>query len=199
MTDGTQPGRGNVPLKSFIKDFRSGLNDHDLREKYGLTARGFVALIKALLAKKVINEEDLKKRREIGVQRDLAKESQFLSGLFLCPYCSHPHPKPFLVCPACGADLAQGNETSPSSNSSISSGAQLYFNENHATVESCERDAKGLETAPSNDYPSTELIAVQQGEFPTTEVEILEEREGEAPKKGRLARIKSALSKLKRK
>jgi hypothetical protein len=104
MTDPTQDSPGKVPLKPFLADFRSTSTDHELREKYGLSAVGFVSLIKALLAQKLINTEDLAKRREMAVQRDLAKQSKFLSGLTICPNCSHPSPHPFKKCPACGAD-----------------------------------------------------------------------------------------------
>ena len=104
MTDPTQDSPGKVPLKPFLADFRSTLTDHELREKYGLSAVGFVSLIKALLAQKLITTDDLAKRREMAVQRDLAKQSKFLSGLTICPNCSHPSPHPFEKCPACGAD-----------------------------------------------------------------------------------------------
>jgi hypothetical protein len=104
MTDPTQDSPGKVPLKPFLADFRSTLTDHELREKYGLSAVGFVSLIKALLAQKLITTDDLAKRREVAVQRDLAKQSKFLSGLTICPNCNHPSPHPFKKCPACGAD-----------------------------------------------------------------------------------------------
>jgi hypothetical protein len=102
MSDVTQDTRHKIPLTRFLKDFRSSLTDHELREKYSLSARSFVSLIKALLARNIVTQDDLARRREIAVQRDLAKESQFLSGLFICPNCSHPHPERFKECPACG-------------------------------------------------------------------------------------------------
>jgi hypothetical protein len=97
-------GRGTVPLKEFLLDFRSNLTDHELRERYELSARGFVSLIRALLAKNIITPDDLSMRKEIAERRDLAKQSEFLKGLYICPQCSHPHPTAFARCPACGAD-----------------------------------------------------------------------------------------------
>jgi hypothetical protein len=114
MSDVTQETRTKIPLTRFLKDFRSSLTDHELREKYGLSARNFVSLIRALLARNIISPDDLAQRRELAVQRDLAKESQFLSGLFICPNCSHPHPEPFEKCPACGMEMehtASGQRT----------------------------------------------------------------------------------------
>jgi len=80
------------------------MTDQELKEKYSLSAHAFVSLIKALLARKVISHVDLLRRREMAVQRDLARETQFLAGLYICPNCSHPHPEPFETCPACGAN-----------------------------------------------------------------------------------------------
>ncbi|MFH0822556.1 MAG: zinc ribbon domain-containing protein [Pseudomonadota bacterium] len=102
MADQTSSTTGKVPLKAFLSDFKSGIPDHELKDKYSLTAKGFVSIIKALLDKKVIGKEDLATRKRIVEQREAAKESAFLQALFLCPHCGHPHPTKFPVCPACG-------------------------------------------------------------------------------------------------
>lgn len=96
--------RRTIPLKKFLADYRSLLDDRELMEKYGLSARSFVNLIKALIQKNLITSRDLANRREVAAQRDMVKESQFLSSLYICPHCSHPSPNPFNICPACGAD-----------------------------------------------------------------------------------------------
>jgi hypothetical protein len=111
MPENKQESRGKIPLKSFLADFKSNVADQELREKYGLSARGFVTLIKTLLARNIINPDDLAVRKDMAVQRDLARESQFLSGLCICPNCSHPHPQPFEFCPACGCPAANTRES----------------------------------------------------------------------------------------
>jgi hypothetical protein len=126
MTDPTQDRPGKVPLKPFLADFRSTLTDHELREKYELSAVGFVSLIKALLAQNLITTGDLAKRREMAVQRDLAKQSKFLSGLSICPHCSHPSPHPFEKCPACGADAPGLASQEESDNNMLYSGDYAY-------------------------------------------------------------------------
>lgn len=105
MADQDESKTAKVPLKQFLADFRSSAADHELRSKYKLSPRGFVSLIKALLDKQVITPADLAKRKELQAQRQHQLESQFLSTLYLCPACNHPHPLPFEVCPACGADV----------------------------------------------------------------------------------------------
>jgi hypothetical protein len=96
--------RLKIPLKRFLADYRSPLDDRELMQRYGLSARSFVNLITTLMKKNVLNKSDLDKRKEGAVQRDLARETQFLSSLYICPNCSHPSPTPFDKCPACGVD-----------------------------------------------------------------------------------------------
>jgi hypothetical protein len=105
MTEDGSRERGRVPLKSFLSDFRSAMPDQELREKYELSPRAFLSLIKALLDRKVISSKDLERRKEISIQRDQAKEAAFLANLYICPYCGHPSPLPFEQCPACETDV----------------------------------------------------------------------------------------------
>ena len=115
MADNTEKPRAKVPIREFLSDFRSALTDRELREKYNLSPRGFVSLIKALLAQEIISSVDLAKRRELSVKRDMARESEFLAGLYICPNCSHPSPRPFDRCPACGAQPSQDSDRGISS------------------------------------------------------------------------------------
>jgi hypothetical protein len=104
MAENTQDDRRKIPIKKFLSDFRSPLEDRELMQRYGLSARSFVNLVTTLMKKNLITKKDLDKRKEIAVQMDLAKESQFLSSLYICQNCGHPSPIPFKKCPACGAD-----------------------------------------------------------------------------------------------
>jgi hypothetical protein len=104
MAENNQDQRLKIPLKRFLADFRSQLDDRELMQRYGLSARSFVNLITTLMKKGLLTKSDLDQRKEVAVQRDLARETQFLSSLYICPNCSHPSPSPFDKCPACGAD-----------------------------------------------------------------------------------------------
>jgi len=163
MTDPTQDSPGKVPLKPFLADFRSTLTDHELREKYGLSAVGFVSLIKALLAQKLITTDDLAKRRELAVQRDLAKQSKFLSGLTICPNCSHPSPHPFEKCPACGADAPGPASQEESLDNMSNSGDYAYVGADGEDVE-------------------VELVE-EIDEKPIKEASRSEQKKGSSPKK----------------
>jgi hypothetical protein len=191
--------RGKVPLKSFLSDLRSNSTDQELREKYGLSARGFVSLIKALMAKNVVTAADLEKRREMAVQRDLAKESQFLSGLCICPNCSHPHPRPFEQCPACGASLSEATQQIPLHDMLSTTGSHLYIEEHLLSKAELEPQAPSVR--------ETQLLAVQTDDFPPTELlPVMEDEPSKeeqppktAPAPGALGQIKSLFSRLKKK
>jgi len=105
MSDPNGQKRGKVPLKRFLQDLRTDQTDQELMHKYDLSAQAYVSLIKALLQKKYISQQDLARRKEINVKRDLVRESQFLATLCICPQCGHPHPEPFETCPACGEKM----------------------------------------------------------------------------------------------
>ncbi len=99
-SDTGKQGR-KISVKDFLADFREGLSDANLRDKYRLTAQNFVRLLKELASKKLINAEDLEKRRRQSVQQAKAKELEFLAGLYICPKCGHPSTQTFKICPAC--------------------------------------------------------------------------------------------------
>lgn len=197
MPDPQQPRTGKIPLKDFLNDFRSTTTDADLKKKYQLSARGFVSLIKALLEKGLITPQDLTRRKEMAVQRDLAKESQFLSGLFLCPNCSHPHPGPFDMCPACGVVLGEAHAAEELLDSVFSTtGSHMIVPETDAVTVTDAETLGDTQLLPS--MQDTQLLTpedLKRGE------EQEETAEPEKPKKkaSPLRSVRSFLSKLKKK
>ncbi len=145
--------RRTIPLKMFLKDYRSLLDDRQLMEKYGLSARNFVNLIKSLVQKNLITANDLAKRREVAVQRDMVKESQFLSSLYICTHCSHPSPAPFKTCPACGMDIDVGSASDGISDEIEAHGTNVHLPPSQAlgATESttAAKNAKDEERPPS--------------------------------------------------
>lgn len=209
MADNIEPTRGKVPLNYFLADFRSRLTDHELREKYELSAKAFVSLIKALLAKNVITPSDLEKRKVMAVQRDLAKESEFLSGLSICPNCSHPHPKPFEKCPACGADPADFIPRQETLDPLSTSGRHFY-------IDDSETGRVENPTSTNSDYPPTEEIRLPeknrenpateeirpeevQEDYPPTEEIRVEQEPPAKPKKSAADQLRSFIARIKKK
>lgn len=105
MAEQTQDKRARIPLKRFLADYKSGVPDREVMQKYDLSARSLISLIKTLMEKEILSPEDLAQRKQMTEQMELVKERQFLKGLFICPKCGHPHPQQFEVCPACEARL----------------------------------------------------------------------------------------------
>ncbi|HMK33419.1 MAG TPA: zinc ribbon domain-containing protein [Desulfomonilaceae bacterium] len=151
MSDAAQGTRGKIPLSRFLDDFKSSrLTDQELRVKYALSARSFVNLIKALLAKNIITQDDLARRKAQTVQRDLAKESQFLSGLFICPNCSHPHPDRFVQCPACGFKVEAIAPSKRSRDPLSTTGNHFYVDDDDEAEETVAATPAHLEEMPAN-------------------------------------------------
>ncbi len=202
MTDPTQDSPGKVPLKPFLADFRSTLTDHELREKYELSAVGFVSLIKALLAQNLINTGDLAKRRELAVQRDLAKQSKFLSGLSICPNCSHPSPHPFEKCPACGADAPGPASQGESLDNVPNSGDFAYVGADGEDVE--VEIIEDIDEEPSREDSRSEQKKGSPAKKSTRENGSARQGAGEDKADGKpnaspLGEIRSIFSKLKKK
>jgi len=202
MTDPTQDSPGKVPLKPFLADFRSTLTDHELREKYELSAVGFVSLIKALLAQNLINAGDLAKRREMAVQRDLAKQSKFLSGLSICPNCSHPSPHPFEKCPACGADAPGPASQEESLDNMPNSGEFAYVGADGEDVE--VEIIEDIDEKPSEENSRSEQKKGSPAKKSSRENGSARQGAGEdkadgKPNASALGEIRSIFSKLKKK
>lgn len=208
MADNIESTRGKVPLNNFLADFRSHLTDQELREKYQLSAKAFVSLIKALLSKNIINPADLEKRKIMAVQRDLAKESEFLSGLFICPNCSHPHPKPFERCPACGADPADFLPRQELVDPLSVSGAHFYIQDDKSErVREPEPDetdfppTEELKLPGENDdnFPPTEEIRPEEIEEDYPPTEELRIDQDPSQKKSAADQLRSFIAKIKKK
>lgn len=183
MDDISDHKKGKVPLKNFLEDFRSPRTDAELRNKYDLSARNFVNLIKALLSQNLITPEDLTWRRQMAVQRDLAKESEFLSGLYICPHCNHPHPKPFKVCPACEGEAGDAFEAQEMLDAIFSTSGK------HALVEEKEvQDVAETQELDASELPFSSNRALES-----------DEESEQEDKPSTLDSFRSIISKLKKK
>jgi hypothetical protein len=143
MTDQKQT-QEKISIKEFVHDFKNAVPDQALKDKYRLSAKGFVALVKKLLEKGILVQGDLTRRKEVAAQRDLAKEAQFLQGLYICPQCGHPHPVPFEECPACGAKVADFKPAQDvlDNLSLTTSGSHIYLEDESHIKEAGDTDTR---------------------------------------------------------
>lgn len=142
-----------------------------MKEKYRVSASGLVALIKKLMAQNLITAGDLETRKRKAVQRDLAKEAQFLSGLFLCPACGHPHPQRFETCPACGACVEDFLHTEGALDSVTTSAGHIYVDE----VEEMAKQHEAKEAA--GDWEEDLDLDLEEEEEEEPEEEPVEEED----------------------
>jgi len=189
MADSKEPKRGKIPIREFLADFRSRMTDRELREKYDLSARNFVSLIKALVESRMVSQQDLSIRRQMSVQRDLAKESEFLSQLFICPFCSHPSPHSFETCPACGGKISTSTEFMGPFDAGRAAGG-------HFAEES--EDSVTQEVEIIEEEEATVEREASQPEEPPREESGSKPEEAEPGRKYSLSTLRSLLSKLKK-
>ncbi len=160
-------GRPKIPLKTFLADFKGNVSDQELIRKYGLSAQVFAKLIKTLLAKGIVTTQDLQKRRDAAVQRDLEKESEFLAGLYICPNCGHPNPTPFDVCPACGASVDSFSSSRDAMQSLTTPSGSIKIDDLQREVD--EADAAHRHSSPPDRQESDEDEYETVGEAPSTD------------------------------
>lgn len=86
--------------KEALFDVRSGMSDHDLMTKYGLSANGLQSLFKKLLNARLIEYS------EIADRESLSERTVDIS-MFRCPACGLPQFSPFDICPQCGIIVAK--------------------------------------------------------------------------------------------
>ncbi len=146
-----------------------------MKDKYRVSASGLVALIKKLMAHGRITSADLETRKQKAVQRDLAKEAQFLSGLFICPACGHPHPQQFDRCPACGASVEEFSHGDGAMDSITTSGGHIYVEEVEKMARRNEASAAEKKGQADLDLEFDEEDDDGPDEEPTEEDDIVDE------------------------
>jgi hypothetical protein len=164
MTNQPKDSPGRIPLKPFLEDYRSSMSDREIMAKYSLSAQAFVSLIKTLLAQNAITHQEITGRRAAAEQRELAKESQFLAGLHICPYCGHPHPAPFTTCPACGAEVRTPSHVEDVLRSvTSSSGDHILLQEEFPppSQEAEPEEVDVIEVDDADDTEETEQVEIQ--------------------------------------
>lgn len=102
-----------LDVEQFVNDYRLGVKDRDLIAKYKLTAKEMVKVVKKLINEGQITRDDYFNRNKKIEELETRQEKDFLSSLHHCPVCSHIHPSPFTVCPACGAEVSPKPEETP--------------------------------------------------------------------------------------
>jgi hypothetical protein len=116
----SDPQKRSIKVKDFLVDFRDGLSNDDLMQKYHLTPAGLDRFYTLLVDRGVLDSNELEEHQGNGNNEEshgYADESSHgtSSGdTLICPSCYHAQATPFEFCPRCGRSTAAGTENAAS-------------------------------------------------------------------------------------
>jgi len=98
-----------IQVKAFLDDFRSGVPDEELIEKYRLTAAGLEKFVSMLNERGIVDDREIDERCAL---KSRAEESPPPDGesdnaSFICPACLASHKDMFDICPHCGVSFQE--------------------------------------------------------------------------------------------
>ena len=107
MAPNTQEKR-TIKVKEFLDDFRSGMGDQDLQEKYQLSQLGLEKFYGMLMDRGILSPQELQDnyRGQESEEKD-ADEVVTSESSFICPQCLASHKTMFDICPSCGVSFQE--------------------------------------------------------------------------------------------
>jgi eukaryotic-like serine/threonine-protein kinase len=102
---------GKLDIEEFVADYCGGAKDRELLAKHHLNPKELIATVKKLIGQGAITKEQYFARNRLVEETEIHEEKQFLKSLYHCPVCSHMDPRPFNLCPACGAEVTESQST----------------------------------------------------------------------------------------
>ena len=106
----------SIKVKDFLVDFRDGLSNDDLMQKYHLTPAGLERFYTLLVDRGVLDSNELEGHETSGNGRsshEFAGEASHAAAAgdnLICPSCYHAQAIPFDVCPSCGRSIDDDTE-----------------------------------------------------------------------------------------
>jgi hypothetical protein len=96
-----------LDIQEFVTDYCRGVKDKDLLAKHHINPKELLGIVRKLINEGLITKEQYFDRNKMIGELEAREEKNFLKSLYHCPVCSHIHPAPFTVCPACGTDITK--------------------------------------------------------------------------------------------
>lgn len=105
MAPNTQEKR-TIKVKEFLDDFRSGMGDQELQEKYHLTQVGLEKFYGMLMDRGILSPQELQDNyRGMESEEKDSEEVVTSESSFICPQCLASHKTMFDICPSCGVSF----------------------------------------------------------------------------------------------
>ncbi len=97
-----------IKVKDFLDDFRSGLGDRELQEKYHLTQLGLEKFYGMLMDRGILSAQELQDNYR-GTESDAKEPEEVVTSesSFICPQCLASHQTMFDICPSCGVSFQE--------------------------------------------------------------------------------------------
>ncbi len=155
-----------LDVEEFVRDYCLGIKDKDMLTKHKLSPRDFLVVIRNLMGRGLLTKQDYFDRNARIEELEARQEKEFIKSLYHCPVCSHIHPEPFKVCPACGVEIVQ------TSNNPSDSSRSFQFTLNDES-ESSEAPADTVETILDGETKNQDSSAtdVSENHLPPTVTE----------------------------
>lgn len=96
-----------LDIEEFVVDYSRGVKDKDLLTKHHINPKELIGIVRKLINEGFISKEQYFDRNRRIQELEAREERDFLKSLYHCPVCSHIHPAPFTICPACGTDITK--------------------------------------------------------------------------------------------
>lgn len=174
-----------LDIDAFVQDFCAGVKDRDLLQKYDMTAKEMIKVVKRLINEGSLTKEQYFARTRKIEEREAQQEREFLKSLYQCPVCGHLHPTPFIRCPACGADVSEGRDARTQVKVGPSRGTVVEDLKEEATSENAAEEPSIEEPSPppareveEADGRRGHLKAVPKGPAPAEIPDELRQRVG---------------------
>jgi hypothetical protein len=107
MAQNTQEKR-TIKVKEFLEDFRSGMSDQELQERYHLTQLGLEKFYGMLMDRGILSAQELQDNYR-GKESDEKDPEEVVTSesSFICPQCLASHKTMFDICPSCGVSFQE--------------------------------------------------------------------------------------------
>lgn len=96
-----------LDIEGFVTDYCRGVKDKDLLARHNINPKELIGIVRKLINDGFITKEQYFDRNRLIHELEAREEKDFLKSLYHCPVCSHIHPSPFTICPACGTDVTK--------------------------------------------------------------------------------------------
>jgi hypothetical protein len=96
-----------ISTRQFLSDMRSGMDDSELKRKYGLSDTALQSIYRKLVAGGSLKEEEIQMRLVSRADSAQSLQSELMAPEWKCPACNATQSAEPLECPVCGVVVSK--------------------------------------------------------------------------------------------